>query len=253
MYGIERKSAILDLLNKNSRVDVQELSQYFNLSESTIRRDLKELEEAHLLKRTHGGAVLFHSVAFEPTYNEKEVTFQEEKKAIAKEAAKFIENGESILLDSGTTTYYLSQELRNFSSLRVVTNSILCANELKDVPGIEVVLCGGSLRSETLALVGPLAEICFDQIRVDKTFIATNGVDVENGLTTPNLTEAATKKKMIDSGKKVILITDHTKIGQVSFAKFADIHDINYLITDSSAPNTVINRINEAGITIHIV
>jgi DeoR family fructose operon transcriptional repressor len=115
----------------------------------------------------------------------------------------------------------------------VVTNSILCANELKDVSGIEVLLCGGSLRAETLALVGPLAENSFNQICVDKSFIATNGVDVENGLTTPNLIEASTKKKMIDCAEKVILITDHTKIGQVSFAKFADIHEINYLITDS--------------------
>lgn len=241
------------MLNKNSRVDVQELSQHFDLSESTIRRDLKDLEEAQLLKRTHGGAVLFQSVTFEPTYIEKEVQFQKEKKAIAKEAAKLIENGESILLDSGTTTYYLAQELRNFSNLQVVTNSILCANELRDVPGIEVVLCGGFLRSETLALVGPFAEICFDQIRVDRAFIATNGVDVKNGLTTPNLTEASTKRKMIDCAKKVILITDHSKIGQVSFAKFADIQDIHYLITDGSAPKNIVKRISEEGISIHII
>lgn len=253
MYGIERKSAILELLNKNARVDVQELSQHFDLSESTIRRDLKELEEAQLLKRTHGGAVLFNSVTFEPTYIEKEVQFQKEKRAIAKEAAKLIENGESILLDSGTTTYYLAQELRNFSSLQVVTNSILCANELKDVSGIEVLLCGGSLRSETLALVGPLAENSFNQICVDKSFIATNGVDVENGLTTPNLIEASTKKKMIDCAEKVILITDHTKIGQVSFAKFAGIHEINYLITDSAAEKTLLNRIEESGISVRVV
>lgn len=253
MYGIERKSAILELLNKNARVDVQELSQHFDLSESTIRRDLKELEEAQLLKRTHGGAVLFKSVTFEPTYIEKEVQFQKEKRAIAKEAAKLIENGESILLDSGSTTFYLAQELRNFSSLQVVTNSILCANELKDVSGIEVLLCGGSLRSETLALVGPLAENSFNQICVDKSFIATNGVDVENGLTTPNLIEASTKKKMIDCAEKVILITDHTKIGQVSFAKFAEIHEINYLITDSAAEKTVLNRIGESGISVRVV
>lgn len=253
MYGIERKTAILELLNKNARVDVQELSRYFDLSESTIRRDLKELEESQLLKRTHGGAVLFQSVTFEPSFIEKEVQFQIEKKAIAKEAAKCIQNGESILLDSGTTTFYLAQELRNFSSLQVVTNSILCANELKDVPGIEVVLCGGFLRSETLALVGPLAEICFDQIRVDKSFIATNGVDVQNGLTTPNLTEASTKKKMIECAEKVILITDHSKIGQVTFARFADIHEINYLITDNAAPKNVVKQISEAGITVRIV
>jgi DeoR family transcriptional regulator, fructose operon transcriptional repressor len=253
MYGIERKSAILELLNKNARVDVQELSQHFDLSESTIRRDLKELEEAQLLKRTHGGAVLVQSVTFEPTYIEKEVRYQAEKKAIAKEAVRFIENGESILLDSGTTTYYLAQELRNFTSLQVVTNSILCASELKDVPGIEVVLCGGLLRAETLALVGPLAEMCFDRIRVDKSFIATNGIDVKNGLTTPNLTEAATKKKMIECAEKVILIADHTKIGQVTFAKFADIHNINHLITDSAAPKNVLRHIEEAGVNVRVV
>ncbi|WHY72853.1 DeoR/GlpR family DNA-binding transcription regulator [Fictibacillus enclensis] len=253
MYGIERKSAILELLKKNARVDVQELSEHFDLSESTIRRDLKELEEAQLLKRTHGGAVLFKSVTFEPTYIEKEVQFQKEKRAIAKEAAKLIKNGESILLDSGTTTYYLAQELRNFSSLQVVTNSILCANELKDVSGIDVLLCGGSLRWETLALVGPLAELSFNQICVDKSFIATNGVDIENGLTTPNLIEASTKRKMIECAEKVILVTDHTKIGQVSFARFGDIHEIDYLITDRAAQENVLNRIGESGVFVNVV
>jgi DeoR family transcriptional regulator, fructose operon transcriptional repressor len=253
LFGIERKSAILELLNKNARVDVQRLSQHFNLSESTIRRDLKEMEEAQLLKRTHGGAVLYQSVAFEPTYIEKEVQLQKEKKAIAMEAVKFIENGESILLDSGTTTFYLAKELRHFTSLQVVTNSIPCANELKDVPGIEIVLCGGFLRSETLALVGPFADMCLSKIHVDKSFIATNGVNVESGLTTPNLNEATTKKHMIENSKKVFLVTDHSKIGQVSFAKFGDIHDVDYLITDRAAAQSVVKEIEEEGIHVRLV
>jgi DeoR family transcriptional regulator, fructose operon transcriptional repressor len=117
MYGIERKSAILELLNKNARVDVQELSQHFILSESTLHRDLKELEEAQLLKRTHDGAVLFKSVTFEPTYIEKEVQFQKEKRAIAKEAAKLIENGET---DSAAQKTVLNHIEESGISVRVV-------------------------------------------------------------------------------------------------------------------------------------
>lgn len=252
VFGEERKQLILDYVNKHGRASVQELSNFLQVSESTIRRDLKELEEAKLLNRTHGGAISLQAVNFEPTYWEKEDRFKSEKEAIAREAVKLIENGDTILLDSGTTTFHLVQQLKTFNHLTVVTNSLLFAQELQGNPGIEVLVTGGSLRRETLALVGPITERALEQVRVDKVFIATNGLDLEKGLTTPNLLEAAVKSKMIAAATQVILLADHSKIGRISFARFAGLADIDHCIMDAAAPVEVVMALKKKGIQVHL-
>lgn len=253
MYGEERKSIILDYVQQHSRASVQELSQYLQVSESTIRRDLKELEEAKLLNRTHGGAISLQGVNFEPTYQEKEDKFRLEKEAIARKAAEFIEEGDTILLDSGTTTFHLVQELKSFSRLTVVTNSLILAQELQGVPGIDVMVIGGSLRQETLALVGPIAEQALERVRVDKAFIATNGIDLTEGLTTPNIIEAATKTKMIKAAKQVILLADHSKVEKITFARFAELTEIDKYIIDDGVSEGIVKEIKKMGIEIHVV
>ncbi|MCF6093940.1 DeoR/GlpR family DNA-binding transcription regulator [Microaerobacter geothermalis] len=253
LYGEERKIHILEYIQKNSRASVQELSLHFEVSESTIRRDLKELEEAKLLRRTHGGAVSLQGVNFEPTFGEKEDKFRSEKEAIAKKAIELIEEEDTILIDSGTTTFHLANALKTFSRLTVVTNSIMIAKELEDSRGIEVLLTGGILRRETLALVGPFAEQSLSMVRVDKAFIATNGLDIHEGLTTPNLVEASTKRKMIKSAKQVILLSDHSKMGKISFAKFAEANEIDKLVVDQAAPVSVIKQWEDLGVDVYVV
>ncbi|UFJ43265.1 DeoR/GlpR family DNA-binding transcription regulator [Brevibacillus humidisoli] len=253
MYGEERKAQILEYVNRHSRASVQELTSSFGVSESTIRRDLQELEDAKLLRRTHGGAVSLQSVTFEPTFGEKEEAYRKEKEAIARKAVSFIEEGDTILLDSGTTTFFIVKELKAFTRLTVVTNSVMFAQELQNQPGIELLLAGGSLRKETLALVGPLTEQALQMVRVDKAFIATNGLDLEEGLTTPNLVEAATKKQMIKIAKEVILVTDHSKLGKVAFAKVAELADIDRCIIDNNAPLSTIRELERSGIDVHVV
>lgn len=250
LYGEERKAHILAYVQRHHRASVQELSQRFGVSESTIRRDLKELEEANLLRRTHGGALALRGVAFEPTFGEKEDQFRREKEAIAAAAATLIEDGDTILLDSGTTVYHMVRHLVRFSRLTVVTNSLVFARELLDHPGIELVVVGGILRHNTLALVGPLAEQALDGLRVDKAFMATNGLDIREGLTTPNLLEAATKRKMIRSAKQVYLLADHSKIGNVAFAKFADITELDTCILDDGAPEGFVTELRERGVDV---
>lgn len=163
----------------------------------------------------------------------------------------FIEDGDTILLDSGTTIFHLVKELKGFKNLTIVTNSLIFAQELQDVAGLEVVIIGGSLRKETLALVGPLAEQSLSMLRVDKAFIATNGLDIQEGITTPNLLEAATKRKMLQAAKEVILLADHTKIGKIAFAKVADIAEIDKCIFNS-APESVVRALKEVGVNVHI-
>ncbi|GAV22454.1 DeoR/GlpR family DNA-binding transcription regulator [Carboxydothermus pertinax] len=252
MFGEERKLKILKYIQKNTRASVQELSQYLAVSEATIRRDLKELEKARLINRTHGGAMALHGVNFELTFREKEDKFKQEKEAIAQKALEFIEEGDTIILDSGTTVFQLAQRLKNFARLTVVTNSLIIAQELQLTSGIEVHLTGGILRRETLALVGPIAEESLEQIRVDKAFIATNGIDLKEGLTTPTLAEAAVKRKMIKAAKEVFLLADHSKAGKVTFARFAKITDLNHFITDSGISKNFAMELGKLGVQVTI-
>lgn len=253
LYEEERKLKIVEYIQEHSRASVQELGRLFDVSESTIRRDLKELEEAKLLKRTHGGAVCPEGVTFEPTFGEKEDRFRKEKESIAKKAAELIQDGDTILMDSGTTTFYLAQEIKKFTKLTIITNSLILAQELQGLKGIEVVITGGTLRQNTLALVGPIAENSLGMVRVDKAFIATNGIDLKDGLTTPNLIEAATKRKMIEVAKQVVLLADHTKFGKVAFAQFSGLPKVDICITDDRVPQDVIRVMENRGINVHVV
>lgn len=154
-----------------------------------------------------------------------------------------IQDGDAILLDGGTTTLQIARELKSFSNLKVITNSIMALNELKECRNIEVSITGGMLRPDTLAFVGPMTERSLEMVRVDKAFLGTNGLDVHEGITTPNMLEAATKRKMISVAKQVILLADHSKVGQVSFCKVADLQEIDHCILDSETPESFIREL----------
>ncbi|MEK5447199.1 DeoR/GlpR family DNA-binding transcription regulator [Paenibacillus sp. FSL R7-0331] len=238
LFEEERKVSIVQFVDQHTRASVQELSQQLGVSESTVRRDLKELEEARLLKRTHGGAVSLQSVNFEAAFPDKEDRFIDEKLRIAAKAVELIQEGDAILLDGGTTTLQIARALRSFSNLKVITNSIMALNELRDCRNIEVSITGGMLRPDTMAFVGPMTERSLEMVRVDKAFLGTNGLDLTEGITTPNMLEAATKRKMITVAKQSILLADHSKIGQVSFCKVADLREIDHCILDSAVPGS---------------
>jgi DeoR family fructose operon transcriptional repressor len=252
LFEDERKFQIIQYLQKNQRASVPELGQLFNVSESTIRRDLKELEDAKLLKRTHGGAVSLQSANLEPGIQEKTDYFRNEKEKIAQKAYQLISAGDTILLDSGTTTLLLARELHAISDVRVITNSLLVLNELKDCRNVEISLVGGILRPETMAFVGPMTERSLDMITVDKVFLGTNGIDILKGITTPNLIEAATKSKMISIGNEIILLADHSKIGKISYAKVANVERIDTFIVDDQAPEEFTSQLKKLGVGITI-
>lgn len=231
MYEEERLQEIGKYVQNNTRVSVRRICEVFGISESTARRDLNELEKRKLLKRTHGGAICLDSVGLEPTYVEKQDRYRDEKQRIAARAAGLIENGDSILIDSGTTTLYLAPYLTKFEKLTIVTNSIYLMEKLAPCVSITLMCLGGTLRPNTMALVGPVAEENLSRIRVDKAFIATNGFEVSMGLTTPNISEASMKAKMIAAAEQVYVLADHTKIGHVSFARFGTVSDIDGCVT----------------------
>lgn len=253
LFEEERQQKIAEYVQTRERASVLELAQRFQVSESTVRRDLKILEEESKLRRTHGGAVAFVSDNSEPTFVEKEDRYRLQKELIAKEAASMVREGDSIILDSGTTTYYLAKELKTFKNLTVVTNSVAVAQELSANTGIDLILTGGTLRHETLAMVGPLAEKALESVHVDKAFVAINGLDPVIGLTTPNMLEASTKKAFFRSTKQVILLMDHSKYGRVSFAKVAALSEIDQLLIDDGISDKALKDLDSAGVTVTVV
>jgi len=230
MFAEERKSKIAQMIKEGKSVKVNELAKLFGVSESTIRRDLNELESLGIVKRTHGGAVNNFATTFELSFAEKEDRFAKEKEYIGKLAAKYIEDGDTIILDSGTTTQYIARNIKA-KNVIVITNSVNIANELSNREDIEVIVTGGVIRSKTKALVGDITQSTLKQFRCDKAFIAANGVSIEFGVTTPTHLEAAVKRTMIENAKEVFLVADSSKFGQVTFALICPVDRLNYIIT----------------------
>ncbi len=239
MFAEERRNKIIQLIKSGSPVKVVALSILFSVSEATIRRDLQELENLGLLQRTHGGAVS-SQLDFELSFQDREVFLLDEKRQIALAAANMVEDGETILLDAGTTTREIARALCG-KRLTVATNSMDVAFVFAEEPDIEVLLLGGTWRKSINSLVGPLTNAMLKLFCFDKAFVAANAVDCNRGASTQNLAEAATKHLMIESAKQTILVADHSKFEQKSFCKIADLSEFSMLITDSKTPKDTLD------------
>jgi DeoR family fructose operon transcriptional repressor len=233
-------------------VTVQELSEALSVCEVTIRKDLNRLDEMGLVKRTHGGAIAVTNVQFEPSLNQRECENLDIKFRIGKLAISLIEDRETIILDSGTTTYQIAKNLKNksFSDLTIITNSIPIANELMNCININLIVLGGECRNLTGALVGSFTEEVLKDIYADKVFLGANGFSVERGLTAPNPTEAHTKMLMARNAKKRIGVIDHTKIGMEFLVSFCPVSDLDILITDNEIIPVYLERIKSSGVEV---
>lgn len=251
LFATERKRAILDWLTEKGKVKVVELSEAFDVSEPTIRRDIKELDEKGLLIRTHGGAIALEEREHEPSFHEKQDKFHKEKESIGKLAASLIKDGDTLLLDSGTTTLQIAKEL-NAKGITVVTNSLDIAYELEKKQEIEVVLTGGIMRWNTRAMVGAVADEALKRFHVDVAFLGTNYISIEGGLTTHNMMEATTKSNMIKIAKKVFVVCDHTKFDKTTFYQIASLDDLDGIITDSGMSQEMMQRYEQEDLDIII-
>ena len=218
MLKTERKQLILEELQEHHVVSLEKLVSLLETSESTVRRDLDELEAENKLRRIHGGAELPHSLQEEETIQEKSVKNLQEKKLLAQKAASLIKEQDVIFIDAGTTTAFLIKELSN-KDITVVTNSIHHAVQLveKQIP---TVMVGGSVKMTTDASIGGVALNQINQLHFDRAFIGMNGVD-ENYYTTPDMEEGAIKRAIIDNAKQTYVLVDASKVGQTCFAKVA--------------------------------
>ncbi|TGB06776.1 DeoR/GlpR family DNA-binding transcription regulator [Streptomyces sp. MZ04] len=233
MYAPERQQEILRLARDGGRVDVLSLAEEFQVTAETIRRDLKALDRAGLVRRVHGGAIPAGRLDFEPDLAEREGTSADEKDRIAKAALAELPAEGSVILDAGSTVARLAASLPLESTFTVVTHGLPTAARLADHPGIQLHLIGGRVRSRTRAAVDAWALRAYGEIRADVLFLATNGFSAEAGLTTPDLAEAAVKRAAIGAARRVVLLADSTKHGQEHFARFGDLDDVDLLITDT--------------------
>ncbi|MFF8645887.1 DeoR/GlpR family DNA-binding transcription regulator [Streptomyces sp. NPDC015345] len=247
MYAPERQQEILRLARDGGRVDVLSLAEEFKVTAETIRRDLKALDRAGLVRRVHGGAIPAGRLDFEPDLAEREGTAADEKDRIARAALAELPAEGSVVLDAGSTVARLAAALPLESTLTVVTHSLPTAARLADHPGIQLHLIGGRVRQRTRAAVDAWALRAYGEIRADVLFLAANGFSAEAGLTTPDLAEAAVKRAAVAAARRVVLLADSAKHGQEHFARFGDLTDVDLLITDTGLAPEDAAAIERAG------
>ncbi len=249
----QRHNSIMKMLQVNGSLTVGYIAAQLNTSEVTIRKDLTFLESNKKLYRSHGKAILIESHTFNMHINDKEKHNIAEKIAIGKKAATLINEGDSIIIGSGTSTLYFAKEITPPMSITVLTSSIPIAAEVSQKDIDEVLVLGGVIRKSSISTVGPFAENLMSQFACNKLFIGTDGVDFDFGLTTTNTLEANLNREMIKSSDKVILLADSSKFGKRGFSKICNLNSVDHIITDSKISESYITQINEQGIMLTIV
>ena len=233
MLANQRREKIKDLLKEDGSAKVISLARIFRVSEVTIRQDLEKLEKDGYIIREHGGAFLKSledSVRSFTLFNRENM---DKKEVIGRVAAGYIDSGNTIILDSGSTTTEIARNLSGKKNLTVITNALNIALILGAEPGIEVIVTGGEFKPPTLSLTGQKAADFFEDLHVDKLFLATAGISLRSGLTYPGLSDIIVKKAMIDAADVKYLVADSTKIGKNSFASLGALSLIDYIITDA--------------------
>ena len=230
----ERRAKIVEMLKYQRALKVSVLTQTFGVSVETIRRDLEFLENAGFLKRVYGGAVRNGVFGEEPAYDKREVINLDAKKAIAMEAAKLIENGDTVFIDIGTTCLEVAKLLSDRKNLTVLTNSFMIAKEMTDFPGCRVFLLGGELRKGELSVSGFLTSTNINLFNADKAIIGAGGVTLESGITDYHPEEAYVRRVMIDRSKYCVVVTDSSKFGVVAMNFVCPLEKIGVLVTDDS-------------------
>ncbi|HEY2669015.1 MAG TPA: DeoR/GlpR family DNA-binding transcription regulator [Rugosimonospora sp.] len=250
-HRADRFGWILRVLAENGSVDVADLAVDLNVSEATVRRDLRALADQRLLERAHGGAV-FQGVAELPVrYRAGQAHV--EKMRIARAAADRVGDGEVVALTGGTTTLEIARCLAQRGEASVVTNALNIAAELAVRPNVKLIVTGGVARGVSYELVGPLADSTLAKINIDVAFVGVDGVDREAGLTTQNETEAATNRVLIERSRRAIVVADASKIGRVVFAGICPLSAVAELITDAAAAPADLDRLRTGGLRVTVV
>jgi DeoR/GlpR family transcriptional regulator of sugar metabolism len=234
----QRRRKILDLIEQRSQVTVRDLVEKFSISAVTARADLDALSSQGMVVRSHGGAVRQVEASQDYPLRLKKTLHHAEKARIGRAAAELIQNNETVVLDSGTTTAEIARhlKLRRLQSVTVITHALNVAYELMDAPDISVIMIGGLLRPVSCSLVGPQAEAMLKDFHADRLFLAVDGFDLEIGPSTPDVLEAQLNNMMVRNSKEVNVVADFSKLGRRSVSRICPLSDVHRLITDTRAP-----------------
>jgi DeoR/GlpR family transcriptional regulator of sugar metabolism len=233
MLANQRRDKIIDLLREDGSAKVLDLAKIFKVTEVTIRQDLEKLDKDGLIIREHGGAYLKNIKDQVQKFSLSHQENLDKKELIAAKCLEFIESGDTIILDSGSTTTEVAKKIRGMKGLTVITNALNIALMLGAEPGIEVIVTGGEFKPPTLSLTGQKAADFFKGLHVQKLFLATAGISLKAGLTYPSISDIVVKKAMIEAAETTYLVADSTKIGKAAFASLGALSLINYIITDA--------------------
>ena len=233
MLSVTRRAAIKDILLEKKSVSVSKLAKYFTVTEETIRRDLKALEDEGFLIRTYGGAFIQDGVQNEISLSVRKTAYVQQKLRIARQCAKLIHNGDSIFLDSSTTVGFLCQFIKN-ARITVVTNSLFVTNSLSDCDDINLIMVGGAYDSPTMSFVGQATMDTLSGYYVDKAFISCRSLNLAHGMTDSNEKYAAVHRLMLEHGSEVYLLADATKFGKTSFVHVGGFGSVDGLFCDQA-------------------
>lgn len=232
MFAEERKNQILKLLSSQGKIVVPELCDIFGVSASTIRNDLRDLENANMLKRTHGGAISNTKMSHELLPLAKETKMKQQKAAIAAAALNLIEDGDTIAILSGTTTFELVRLLSTKKDLTIILNDIHFASWLEEHTNFTLIILAGMVRNNYHSVYSPVKNEILSIINIDKVFLSCNGFSIKKGVTTPYLDSAVSVRDVLDASCSLYLLSDSSKMDAVTFAKIADISELDMIITD---------------------
>lgn len=232
MLAIERRNKILAVLQAEGRVVVSDLSQKFDVTEETIRRDLEKLEKDGFARKTYGGAILNEGYNVDLPYTVRKKTNVPSKQSIAEIIASMVEDGDHIMMDASSTAVFAAKHIKNRKNITLITNSIEILLELSDVTGWKILSTGGTLKEGALALVGHQAENMIKTFHVDKSIISCKGIDLEKGFTDSNEPDAYIKKLMLESANTKILAVDNSKFDKISFTQIGEFAELDVVITN---------------------
>ncbi|MEM7338088.1 MAG: DeoR/GlpR family DNA-binding transcription regulator [Actinomycetota bacterium] len=252
LFQPERQQEIVAYTLARGRVEVAELSARFSVTPETIRRDLSDLQRRRLLRRVHGGAVPWETGSFEPLLSIRNDHHDEEKRRLADVAIDELPSEGSIIIDSGSTLTRFAEVVPRSSMLRIVTNSLPTAQALSGHDHTDVVMLGGRMRKNTMAMVDAHTVEQVQNLHVDTLFISSDGASAEAGLTTPYQHEAALKRAMIAAARRVVVLVDHSKFGHDHFIRFARWGEIDVVITNHEVSQSIVASLEAGGTTVRL-
>ena len=252
MLAETRRRLLLDLIVRQGFATLEEMVKVVGVSESTVRRDLESLEVSGAVKRTHGGAVSAGEAKALPPFEDRAATARDEKEAIGRATAALFEDGDSVLLDGGTTTLEVARALAERSiALQVVTNSLPIAQLLSSNKSVDLILIGGYVYPRTGVALGPLAIESMQAIRVRKSVLGAGGV-VADGIYNANMLLVETERQMMSCGQEVVIVADHSKFGRLNLARLCGLDEIDRVVTDVGLPEEYRGVLDAAGVQLHL-